>query len=170
MPAKKRKRSGPAEVAAEGQQTLQQQTQILPPAATPAQHHQQHQQHQHLQIMPLAPLISRADAVRGIPTPPPPAPVVPAAANSAAAAASTATATAAARQLLRAVAYARRALARPELAADAAVVDRLAYKNANQHRRAGYFRKLIETRRLLRRLAELQLDKLMLDVLAHMGV
>ncbi|KAJ3265416.1 hypothetical protein HK104_006299, partial [Borealophlyctis nickersoniae] len=60
---------------------------------------------------------------------------------------------------------ARKGFARKEFWAEVHVLDRIRYKNEKQHRTGGYFKKLLAVKRILRRLQELALDKLIDDLL-----
>ncbi|KNC96398.1 uncharacterized protein SPPG_08297 [Spizellomyces punctatus DAOM BR117] len=59
----------------------------------------------------------------------------------------------------------RRALSPKEFWAEQSVLDRVRYKNSNQHQGSLHFRKLLEVRRLSRRFGEMELDKLIKDIL-----
>ncbi|RIA90700.1 hypothetical protein C1645_822997 [Glomus cerebriforme] len=48
-----------------------------------------------------------------------------------------------------------------ELWDEANILERLYYKNKNQHQRAGYFRKIIEVRKVLKRIKEMEINELM---------
>ncbi|PKC13479.1 hypothetical protein RhiirA5_396227 [Rhizophagus irregularis] len=48
-----------------------------------------------------------------------------------------------------------------ELWDEANILERLYYKNKNQHQRAGYFRKIIEVRKFLKRIKEMGINELM---------
>ncbi|KAJ3004959.1 hypothetical protein HKX48_000975 [Thoreauomyces humboldtii] len=62
----------------------------------------------------------------------------------------------------------RRSLNRPEFRHEAAALDRLRYKNTNQHRTTPYFRKLLAVRRLLARVAQHDLEPLLASLIADM--
>ncbi|KAI8824555.1 uncharacterized protein EV422DRAFT_504533 [Fimicolochytrium jonesii] len=62
----------------------------------------------------------------------------------------------------------RRAFASKEFVNECVALDRLRYKNGNQHRSARYFRKLVMVRRLLRRFFEIDLEALIQKLLDDM--
>ncbi|KAI9357640.1 hypothetical protein DFJ73DRAFT_820537 [Zopfochytrium polystomum] len=72
--------------------------------------------------------------------------------------------------LLSTVNYYRRAFGLSQYWAEKPLLDKMVYRNKNQHRAATYFRKIVMVKRLLLRLQELNLPAVLAELLGHMNV
>ncbi|KAK9763722.1 hypothetical protein K7432_009372 [Basidiobolus ranarum] len=66
---------------------------------------------------------------------------------------------------MKTLSFLHRALFRKDFWSEVKTLERLFYKNWNQHRNAVYFRRLYEVRRILGRLSELRIDEIVGDLL-----